>query len=72
MYDGQQNKQGFVLFSKLLHPQNVRTIQLKSQNPFDYPIIDPQYLTEEQDVDVILDGKIYVIFTNNCMDYTLL
>ena len=55
--DGQQNKHGFLLLPKLLHPKSVGFIRLKSQNPFDYPLIDPRYLEEEQDVDVLLDGN---------------
>ena len=57
--DGQQNKHGFTLFPKLLHPQSVGTIRLKSKNPFDYPSIDPKYLEEEADVEVLLDGIYY-------------
>ena len=55
--DGQHNKHGFILFPKLLHPKSVGTIRLKSQNPFDYPLIDPKYLEEEVDVEVLLDGN---------------
>ena len=54
---GQQNKHGFVLLPKLLHPKSVGSIRLKSQNPFDYPLIDPEYLEDEQDVEVLLDGN---------------
>ena len=55
--DGQQNTHGFILLPKLLHPKSKGSIRLKSQNPFDYPLIDPQYLEDEQDVDVLLDGN---------------
>ena len=54
---GQQNKHGFVLLPKLLHPKSVGSIRLKSQNPFDYPLIDPGYLEDEQDVEILLDGN---------------
>ena len=53
----QQNKHGFVLLPKLLHPKSVGSIRLKSQNPFDYPLIDPEYLEDEQDVEILLDGN---------------
>ena len=55
--DGQQNKHGFLLLPKLLHPKSVGTIRLKSQNPFEYPLIDPEYLEDDQDVEVLLDGN---------------
>ena len=34
------------------------TIKLKSANPFDYPLIDPRYLEEQIDVDILLEGTI--------------
>ena len=55
---GQQNKHGFVIFPKLLHPKSVGSIRLKSQNPFDYPLIDPEYLEDDQDVEVLVDGNV--------------
>ena len=63
--DGQQDKHGFILFPTLLHPQSVGSIRLKSQNPFDYPLIDPEYLEDEQDVEILLDGNLkfkYIIY----------
>ena len=54
--NGQQIKHGFTLYPKLLHPRTVGTIRLNSKNPFDYPSIDPKYLEEEADVEVLLDG----------------
>ena len=48
---------GCTLLPKLLHPQSYGSIKLKSQNPFEYPPIDPRYLSNEQDVEVLLNGK---------------
>lgn len=42
---------GFTTVISLLDPKSVGTIRLKSADPFDYPLIDPQYLTDKRDVD---------------------
>ncbi len=55
-FGGQEDKHGFIILPKLLHPKSVGTIRLRSQDPFEYPIIDPNYLEAEQDVEVLLDG----------------
>ncbi|XP_045201418.1 glucose dehydrogenase [FAD, quinone]-like [Mercenaria mercenaria] len=44
-------KEGFVLFTILLHPKSRGTITLKSTDPFDYPNIDPNYLDHTQDIE---------------------
>ena len=49
---------GVVLAVELSRPKSRGTIRLKSANPFEYPSIDPQYLAEKQDVDVLIDGKL--------------
>ncbi|KAK3095685.1 hypothetical protein FSP39_017574 [Pinctada imbricata] len=38
------------------HPHSVGTITLASRDPFDYPLIDPQYLTEKADIDIFIRG----------------
>eukprot|EP01084_Bolivina_argentea_P305590 527924_1 len=40
----------------LLHPESKGWIKLKSSNPFDYPLIQPNYLKEQFDVDVLMEG----------------
>lgn len=40
----------------LLHPASVGTIRLQSTRPEDPPLIDPQYLHREEDVDLLLYG----------------
>ncbi|CAG5121966.1 unnamed protein product [Candidula unifasciata] len=41
----------------LLRPQSRGTIRLRSGDPFDYPLIDPNYLEAEEDVHVLVrDG----------------
>ena len=44
------NEHGFMTVVSLTHPRSRGTITLKSSDPFDYPAIDPQYLTDKSDV----------------------
>lgn len=47
---------GFSTVMSLLDPRSVGTIKLKSNDPFDYPDIDPQYLTDKRDIDAYVRG----------------
>ncbi|KAK3584936.1 hypothetical protein CHS0354_021817 [Potamilus streckersoni] len=47
---------GFYVFVGLLHPKSKGTIRLRSRDPFDPPIIDPNYLAEEDDVKTLIRG----------------
>ena len=40
----------------LMHPESDGYIKLRSTDPFEYPIIQPNYLKEQYDVDVLMDG----------------
>ena len=58
MYGSKKGKgTGISMYSTLLQPKSVGSVRLRSANPFDHPLIDPNYLAEEQDVDVLLDGE---------------
>ena len=56
VYGAANEQHGFTLFGILLHPHSVGTIRLRSQNPFDYPEIDPRYLTDDLDVKVLVNA----------------
>ena len=45
--------------TQLLHPRSRGLITLRSADPFDPPVIDPNYLEHPKDVDDIVDGKLY-------------
>lgn len=48
----------------LLSPKSRGTVKLRSKNPTDHPIIDANYLAEEEDVETLLRGiKEFVKFT---------
>ena len=50
------NTEGFNVIMILNNPKSTGTIRLRSTDPFDYPIIDPQYLTDKLDVDAFIAG----------------
>ena len=45
------NDNGFITSVSISHPKSKGTITLKSTDPFDYPALDPQYLTDQRDID---------------------
>jgi len=47
---------GFWLSALRLRPDSRGRISLRSADPLDEPVIDPQYLTEETDLEILLEG----------------
>jgi len=47
---------GFTIGMVLLHPQSSGFIALRSNNPLDPPIIQPNYLASDADLQVLVDG----------------
>ena len=47
---------GFSLGPVLLHPRSRGTIRLRSRNPFDQPLIQPNYLEHQEDLAQLIDG----------------
>ena len=54
--DGLEIRKGFSTLPTLLHPHSKGSISLRSSNPFDPPIIDPNYLSDPRDMEVLKDG----------------
>ena len=47
---------GFSIGATQLRPESRGRITLASSDPFDHPDIDPNYLTEEKDMEVLVEG----------------
>ncbi|KAI6042561.1 hypothetical protein EDC04DRAFT_3139081 [Pisolithus marmoratus] len=47
---------GFMILPILLRPTSVGTVRLKSADPWDDPLIDPNYLSTQHDIDVLARG----------------
>lgn len=56
MYGNMADQHGILMLPILLHPKSLGTIRLNSNDPFDKPLIDPNYLAEEQDRRILLEG----------------
>ncbi|XP_071113297.1 alcohol dehydrogenase [acceptor]-like [Haliotis cracherodii] len=47
---------GFTIFPTLLRPKSMGTIRLRSTNPFEHPIIEPNYLSHPDDAKTLVRG----------------
>ncbi|KAK3102139.1 hypothetical protein FSP39_009089 [Pinctada imbricata] len=52
----EHNENGFTVLPALLRPRSTGTITLQSADPFDSPLIDPQYFTQQEDMDALMKG----------------
>ena len=50
------NEDGFNIVVSPTHPKSRGTIKLKTTDPFDYPVLDPKYLTDKRDIDEFIAG----------------
>ena len=50
------NRRGFVIVPTLLQPKSVGELYLNTTHPFDSPIIDPHYLEDPYDVEILVTG----------------
>lgn len=58
LYD--TNTEGFTFVPTLLHPLSSGNVALRSSNSHDPPLIDPAYLSNEEDVETILQAVRYI------------
>ena len=59
MYKGLEGRDGLTTVVALQQPASVGYIRLNSTNPFDHPLINPNYLAEDDDVEILLEGKLF-------------
>ncbi len=53
---GKQAGCGFQLDINQMHPQSRGSVKLKSNNPFDQPLIDPNFLAADKDQNDLIEG----------------
>ena len=56
LFSNAVDAQGFMLTPALLHPLSSGTVRLASADYRHAPVVDPQYLSNEQDLQVLLEG----------------
>ncbi|CAH1800033.1 unnamed protein product [Owenia fusiformis] len=56
LYGANAGKRGLQILTILLHPKSHGRIRLKSIDPLEHPIIDPQYLSHQEDIETLIDG----------------
>jgi choline dehydrogenase len=56
VYKPTEKTDGFVIFPMIMRPKSKGRIWLRDANPFHYPLIDPNYFANENDLDVAVAG----------------
>lgn len=59
LYGKPKTNEGFTIFPVLLHPKSRGTIRLRSSNPDDAPLINPNYLAEDFDIKILTEALQY-------------
>jgi len=54
------SREGLTVFPILLHPRSRGTIRLRSADPEDPPLINPNYLAEDVDAKILAEGKMSI------------
>ena len=62
LYGGLDGRDGLNLMTALQQPASVGYVRLNSTNPLDHPLINPNYLAEDGDADMLLDGIIATLY----------
>ncbi|XP_055889107.1 glucose dehydrogenase [FAD, quinone]-like [Biomphalaria glabrata] len=54
--EGRKDKIGFTCLAMLLRPESRGRITLRTNDPFDYPIIEPNYMDKQEDIETLIRG----------------
>ncbi|XP_018333248.1 glucose dehydrogenase [FAD, quinone]-like [Agrilus planipennis] len=54
---GTQRTTDFTAYLMLLHPKSIGSIQLKSRDPLQYPLLNPNYLQHEDDLAALVEAS---------------
>ncbi|XP_018017483.1 glucose dehydrogenase [FAD, quinone]-like [Hyalella azteca] len=61
----QGGRRGFMIFMGVSRPASRGSVTLRSKNPLDPPVIDPNFLSNSADVDILLKSIRYVMVLGN-------
>ncbi|KAI1307963.1 Glucose dehydrogenase -like protein [Halotydeus destructor] len=64
-----KNYDTFSIYPILMRPASRGYVKLRSRNPFDPPVINPRYLTDEQDILTLVDGMKFAMKMGNLPVY---
>jgi len=56
LIEDKTHEYSFALLLVMLHPKSIGSLTLKSNDPFEHPVIEPNYLHHKDDVRAILSG----------------
>lgn len=56
VYRATEGMDGFTVFPMVMRPKSRGRVWLRDDNPFHHPLIDPNYFSDETDLDVIVAG----------------
>ncbi|XP_030761733.1 glucose dehydrogenase [FAD, quinone]-like [Sitophilus oryzae] len=54
-----------IMLTILMHPKSRGTVKLQSNSPLDVPLIDPNYLAEEEDIEKLYQAVKFIVNLNN-------
>lgn len=62
IYGSRMGQDGFGIVPILLQPKSRGRVKLKSKNPFHWPLLFPNYFSDQRDVEVLVEGLKQVIY----------
>jgi choline dehydrogenase len=55
-FDNPDEGDGFTIVAHMTHPESRGEVRLRSGDPLDKPLVDPQYLSDESDLDLLIQA----------------